>query len=165
MMKKKILYGTLILVVLIITMIVLFSNKATSYPLIKNFDGKITFYKSATCGCCELYRGYFKSKGNKNLQMFNFQNLDNVKEKFEIPSSMESCHTTIFQMSNGEEYFVEGHVPLEAIEKLLSEQPDIKGIAIPGMPDGTPGMPGSKKGVWVVYQVNNDGTTSEFMGI
>ena len=56
-------------------------------------------------------------------------------------------------------------MPLEAVEKLLKEQPDIAGIAMPGMPEGSPGMPGSKRGDFVIYAVNNDGSYSEFMRI
>ena len=73
---------------------------------------------------------------------------------------MESCHTVVIG-----DYFIEGHIPLEAVEKLLVEKPDIKGIAMPGMPSGSPGMPGAKKGDFVIYAVNNDGTTEEFMRI
>ena len=70
---------------------------------------------------------------------------------------MEICHTTIIG-----DYFVEGHVPLEAVEKLLTEKPDIKGIAMPGMPSGSPGMPGAKKGDFVIYAVNRDGSYEEW---
>ena len=61
-------------------------------------------------------------------------------------------------------YFIEGHVPLEAVNKLLKEQPDIDGIALPGMPIGTPGMPGKKEEPFVVYQLI-DGKFSIFMTI
>ena len=88
------------------------------------------------------------------------ESLDSFKKEHEIPSELESCHTTII---GG--YFVEGHIPLEAVEKLLKEKPDIKGIAMPGMPSGSPGMPGAKKGDFVVYKVNNDGSYDEFMRI
>ena len=72
---------------------------------------------------------------------------------------MQSCHTTILG-----KYFIEGHVPLEAINKLLKEQPDIDGIALPGMPIGTPGMPGEKEEPYVIYQLI-DGKPSVFMTI
>ena len=85
------------------------------------------------------------------------ESLDETKRKYEIPPQMESCHTII--VGN---YFVEGHVPLEAVEKLLREKPNIKGIAMPGMPSGSPGMPGAKNGDFVIYGVNQDGTTFEF---
>ena len=62
-------------------------------------------------------------------------------------------------------YFVEGHVPAEAIARMLQEKPDIAGIALQGMPMGSPGMPGSKEGRFVVYAVNKDGTYKEYMRI
>ena len=61
-------------------------------------------------------------------------------------------------------YFIEGHVPLEAISKLLKERPDIDGLALPGMPIGTPGMPGDKEDPYVIYQLV-DGNFSVFMTI
>ena len=82
-----------------------------------------------------------------------------IKQKFNIPLEMQSCHTTIM-----DKYFIEGHVPLEAINKLLKEQPDIDGIALPGMPIGTPGMPGDKDEPYVIYQLI-DGKFSVFMTI
>ena len=72
---------------------------------------------------------------------------------------MQSCHTAILG-----KYFIEGHVPLEAINKLLKERPDIDGIALPGMPIGTPGMPGEKEETFIIYQLV-DGKSSVFMTI
>ncbi|MBD1135253.1 hypothetical protein IDH21_02505 [Pelagibacterales bacterium SAG-MED47] len=85
--------------------------------------------------------------------------LHTIKQKFNIPLEMQSCHTTIM-----DKYFIEGHVPLEAINRLLKEQPDIDGIALPGMPIGTPGMPGDKDEPYVIYQLI-DGKFSVFMTI
>jgi hypothetical protein len=65
---------------------------------------------------------------------------------------MESCHTVEI-----ENYFVEGHVPIEAIQKLLNEKPDINGIALPGMPSGSPGMPGLKMEKFKIHQITLDG--------
>ena len=76
-----------------------------------------------------------------------------------ISTEMESCHTMVI-----DDYFVEGHMPFEAIEKLLSERPDIDGIALPDMPSGTPGMPGEKIEEWVIYSIK-DGQTFIFMRI
>lgn len=61
--------------------------------------------------------------------------LDQIKEKYQIPSELRACHTAIV---NG--YVIEGHVPVEEIERLLSEKPDVIGIAVAGMPAGSPGM-------------------------
>ena len=62
------------------------------------------------------------------------------------------------------DYFVEGHMPFEAIEKLLSEKPDVDGIALPDMPSGTPGMPGEKREEWIIYSLK-DNQIFEFMRI
>jgi hypothetical protein len=82
-----------------------------------------------------------------------------IKRKHQIPQNMESCHTAVIG-----DYFVEGHVPIEAIEKLLSEKPDIDGIALPGMPQGSLGMSGTKTAALKIYALSG-GTASEFMTI
>jgi len=83
--------------------------------------------------------------------------MDAIKDEQGIPQDMLSCHTTII---GG--YVVEGHVPLEAVEKLLVEKPDIRGIAMPGMPSGSPGMPGLKS-TFSVHSLMHDGGTSLFV--
>ena len=75
--------------------------------------------------------------------------MDSIKTKYSVPSALASCHTTIV---NG--YVVEGHVPVEAIERLLLEQPKIIGIALPGMPTGSPGMPGSKSSPFDIRMID-----------
>jgi hypothetical protein len=67
-------------------------------------------------------------------------NVDEVKDRLNIPEELWGCHTSVIG-----DYFIEGHVPVAAIEKLLAEQPDIDGIALPGMPSGAPGMTGTKQ--------------------
>jgi len=121
--------------------------------------GKVTLYKSPTCGCCAIYPSYLSKKG-LNAEIVDVPNIQVIKNQYKIPSSMGSCHTTIIG-----DYFVEGHVPTEAIAKLMAEKPDIKGIAMPGMPTGSPGMSGAKSGPFVVYAVGNNGNTYEFMRI
>ena len=116
-------------------------------------------FKGASCGCCGVYVDYLQRKGY-TLDIRNPADMDGVKAQYGVPSSMQSCHTTVI---GGD--FVEGHMPQEAITKLLAEKPDIKGIALPGMPMGAPGMPGAKNQPWIVYAVNNDGSTTEFMRI
>ncbi len=106
---------------------------------------KIVVYKSPTCGCCEAYSSYLKSK-DIAVDVQNVADLNVIKERFNIPLNLQSCHT----MEVGE-YVVEGHVPLEVIEKLLTEKPDIGGIAMPGMPSGSPGMPGPKTAPFTIY--------------
>lgn len=120
---------------------------------------KATIFKSESCGCCGLYASYMDKKGF-DIEVVQTMDLDSIKNKFNIPISMQSCHTTIIG-----DYFVEGHVPVEAIQKLLEEKPDIAGISLPGMDSGSPGMPGSKKGPFIVYAIDENGGISEFMRI
>ena len=119
----------------------------------------VTIYKSQSCGCCGLFVKYMNQKG-LNVEMVSVDDMAPIKSRYAVPSTMESCHTSVI---GG--YVVEGHMPIEAIEKLMSEKPDIKGIALPGMPYGSPGMPGSKEGPFVVYALQNDGSVTEFMRI
>ena len=160
-MKQKNLFIFLaVLSVLVIGVVLFSSNRVSSYENLKNYEGDMAIYKAPTCGCCGIYSSYFKSKGNKNIEVVEISSNSIMMDKYEIPSFLESCHTTI--VGN---YYIEGHVPLEAVEKLLSEKPDIAGIGIPGMPNGSPGMPGQKTGTWIVYGINHDGSSFEFMRI
>ncbi|MBS3155955.1 hypothetical protein J4413_01835 [Candidatus Woesearchaeota archaeon] len=159
MAKKTFLILGIIFVIFLGIIFFSFGSKdVSSLEAVSNFEDDMVIYKSGSCGCCGVYSTYFKSKGNPKINVVDLQDLQAIKTKYGIPSAMESCHTTI--MGN---YFVEGHVPLEAVNKLLTEKPDIKGIAMPGMPSGSPGMPGAKTGDFVIYAVNNDGSYTEWM--
>ena len=149
-----------VLIVLIVLFVVLQSNKVSSFETVKGYRGDITVYKSMSCGCCGVYYNYFKGKGNSNAQVVNAGSMESIKVQYGIPPEMKSCHTTVIG-----DYFIEGHIPLSAVEKLLQEKPDIKGIAMPGMPSGSPGMPGAKSGDFIVYAVQKDGGIYEFMRI
>ena len=85
--------------------------------------------------------------------------MDIIKSQYQIPAEMQSCHTSVI-----DDYFIEGHVPMEAIEKLMNEKPDIDGIALPRMPSGSPGMPGVKTETWIIYSLK-DGQYEEFMRV
>jgi hypothetical protein len=120
-------------------------------------DGKsAVVHKGDSCGCCNVYVGY----AEKTMAVQVLNNGEAIKNQYNIPTDLRSCHTTVV-----DGYFVEGHMPLEAIEKLVTEKPDIAGIALAGMPYGSPGMPGAKQGPFIVYAVNKDGTYQEYMRI
>ena len=118
----------------------------------------VEVFKTPSCGCCYGYV-LFLEKEKFNVKQTDMRSLHSIKKKYNIPLEMQSCHTTIIG-----KYFIEGHVPLQAVDKLLKEQPDIDGIALPGMPIGTPGMPGEKEEPYVIYQLI-DGKFSVFMTI
>ncbi len=120
-------------------------------------DEQFTIFKTASCGCCGVYSQYADAQG-LNVKVVQVDDIEAVKMPFNIPNNMQSCHTSTIG-----EYFVEGHVPVEAIEKLITEKPDIKGIMLPGMPSGSPGMPGKKNGEFIIYAMQKDGSITEFM--
>ena len=118
----------------------------------------VEVFKTPSWGCCYGYV-LFLEKEKFIVKQTDMRTLHSIKKKYNIPLEMQSCHTTIMG-----KYFIEGHVPLQAVNKLLKEQPDIDGIALPGMPIGTPGMPGEKEEPYVIYQLI-DGKFSVFMTI
>jgi hypothetical protein len=118
----------------------------------------ITVHSSPTCGCCGQYERYLKEQGFEVESKKEDDNTE-IKSSLGVPEEMWSCHTSIV---GG--YFVEGHVPIEAIQQLLKERPQIDGIALPGMPPGSPGMGGDKMEPFTIYSIS-DGAIEEFMTI
>ena len=160
MKSKNIIWIVIGIIAITIAFFIALGNSSEKYGFVENIGGEIAIYKSSSCGCCEAYGDYFKSKGNSNTEVINSENADATKNKYGVPRELQSCHTTII---GG--YFVEGHIPLEAIDKLIKENPNIAGIAMPGMPSGSPGMPGAKTEDFIIFSVNRDGTYQEFMRI
>jgi hypothetical protein len=117
-----------------------------------------TIYKSPTCGCCGQYGAYLKSKGYK-VKVKAEHNMDTIKSQYGIPQDMASCHTMII-----DNYVVEGHVPVEAVEQLLTERPEIDGITLPRMPAGSPGMPGIKQGPFQIFSLK-DGHSETYINL
>jgi len=113
----------------------------------------ITVYKSPTCTCCGRWVSYLKKNG------FNVKVVegDFSKEatRLKVPSEAQSCHTGEI---NG--YFVEGHVPVSEINRLIATKPKARGIAAPGMPIGSPGMETGPAEAYSVMLIDNDGKMS-----
>ena len=95
---------------------------------------EVTVYKSPTCGCCGDWVKHMEANGFK-VTVHDVQNLNPIKEKAGLTPALASCHTAFV---GG--YAIEGHVPASDIRRLLREKPDAKGLAVPGMPIGSPGM-------------------------
>ena len=113
-------------------------------------------YKSPTCGCCVGHAQAMREAGIA-VETVDLSQADlfSLKEGFALSPEMMSCHTTVLTQGD-KEYVVEGHVPIEGIVKLLDEQPDILGIFLPGMPIGTPGMPGLKTEPYLVMTLEEE---------
>lgn len=110
---------------------------------------EITLYKDPYCGCCEGHAKALEDAGFI-VNIINTPDNHQIKNEKNIPMELRSCHTTMIG-----DYIVEGHVPIEAIKKLIEEQPKTIGIALPGMPTGTPGMPGAKTEVYKIYNIDS----------
>ncbi len=153
---SKFIFLTLVL----ISIFYIFNFVTDKKDALANINTKqvVEVFKTPSCGCCYGYV-LFLEKEKFKVKQTDMRSLHTIKQKYNIPVEMQSCHTTIMG-----KYFIEGHVPLEAVNKLLKEQPDIDGIALPGMPIGTPGMPGDKDEPYVIYQLK-DGKSSVFMTI
>ena len=89
----------------------------------------MTVYKNPNCGCCTLWSKAMENAGFK-VERVDTEDLPAVKKRFGVPAAVEGCHTAIVGS-----YFLDGHVPLEVVTKLLYERPDLAGLAVPGMPE------------------------------
>lgn len=119
-------------------------------------DDELVLTKLPTCSCCSEHEAYLRDAGLR-IRVEVTEDIAAVKDAYDIPTDMRSCHTSVIAG-----YFIEGHVPLEAIQQLLRERPDLDGIALPGMPSGAPGMGGAPGGPLTVYGIRDGQVVGEF---
>ena len=115
----------------------------------------VEVHSAPGCGCCAGWAEYMESHGY-TVDTTEDADLADFKTARGVPAQAQSCHTAVI-----DGYTVEGHVPAEAIQDLLTERPDIDGIALPGMPSGSPGMPGEQLEPFEVLVID-DGATSVY---
>ncbi len=101
---------------------------------------EVDLYRNPNCGCCEAHAEYLRSHGF-DVDVIAADDLSSVKARHGVTRQLAACHTALV-----DGYVVEGHVPVDSIERLLEERPDVAGIAVPGMPVGSPGM-GMERGL------------------
>ena len=108
-----------------------------------------TMYKPLQCGCCDEYAKYLEEHGFKvDIKSIPYSQLKKIKGMAGVPENIEGCHTL---MVDG--YVVDGLVPMTTLNKLLTEKPRIRGITLPGMPVGAPGMPGKKAAPLKIFEL------------
>lgn len=129
---------------------------ALAVPLLASAAGVIEVYKSAYCGCCSGWVEHLKSNG-LDVRVIDVDSPSDYREKFGMPKKYGSCHTAKVQG-----YAIEGHVPAAEIKRLLAEKPKAVGLAVPGMPMGSPGMEGARKDPYDVLLVQANGRTSTY---
>lgn len=117
---------------------------------------QLTVHKSPYCGCCAKWIEHVQKHGF-TVKVVETEDMMAVKKRLGVPDGLASCHTT-----QADGYFVEGHVPAADIKRLLAQKPKAAGIAVPGMPGGSPGMETAAKQPYATILVRRDGTTSTF---
>ncbi len=116
-----------------------------------------TVYHSPECNCCGGWIDHLKAQGFQ-ITDFSTSDIETIKQKFNVPDNLSSCHTAIV---NG--YVIEGHVPANDIKRLLQEKPNVVGLSVPQMPVGTPGMEmGNQKDPFTVFSFNHKDSVTVF---
>lgn len=119
---------------------------------------EVVVHKDPNCGCCGKWVEHLQAEGFR-VKVVQSQDMTEVKRRLGMPDKLGSCHTA--QVGG---YLIEGHVPASSIKRLLREKPALKGLAVPGMPAGAPGMevPDGKKDPYDVVAFDKAGTTKTY---
>lgn len=121
-------------------------------------NAELVVYRSPTCGCCGEWIKHMERHGFKVKKDIKTDEMEALKAEYGVPAELASCHTATI-----DGYVLEGHIPADDIKALLAEQPDITGIAVPGMPLGSPGMEaGERKQDFAVVAFSKDAEVEVF---
>lgn len=130
---------------------------ATEAPPTRGELPLLVVHKTPWCGCCSAWAGQAEAAGFA-VELRDHDDLAPIKQAMGVPQSQASCHT-----AEVEGYFIEGHVPFEQVHRLLRERPaDVAGLAVPGMPLGSPGMEADVQHEYDVNLVGKDGSTTRY---
>lgn len=116
----------------------------------------VVVYKSPTCGCCTAWVEHLEKNG-LSVEVHDRYDMDQVKDQLGVPERLRSCHTAI-----AGNYLIEGHVPADQVIRALTEKPAVMGLAVPGMPMGSPGMEGPRKDDYAVLTFSRSGDISVY---
>jgi hypothetical protein len=119
-------------------------------------ETQVTVYKSPTCGCCSKWVRHLEENGF-SVETHDVRDLTPMKRANGVPEPLSSCHTAFV---GG--YVVEGHVPASDVKRLLAQRPQVSGLAVPGMPEGSPGMEGPNPERYRVLTFGPDGQVDVF---
>jgi len=117
---------------------------------------KVNVFKTPTCGCCAKWVEHLKANGF-DVTVQEVPSTAEYRQKYGVPENLASCHTAVV---GG--YSIEGHVPAKEIQRLLKSGAKVKGIAVPGMPMGSPGMEGPHSDSFTVWSFDASGKTAAF---
>jgi hypothetical protein len=127
-------------------------------PAVAASKPAIAVQKSPTCGCCTAWVGHLRAHGYP-VKTEDILDLAPIKQKLGVPPALQSCHS-----ASVEGYVIEGHVPADLIDRLLRERPAVVGLAVPGMPVGSPGMeaPGQTPERYQILAFDRSGRTTVY---
>lgn len=151
MMFERYFQNNMAILLVAVTILACGNNKRSSS---NSNSTHVTMYKNPGCQCCTQWARHLEANGFEVTEEPT-PKLQAYKAQYDVPYDMGSCHTAIIG-----DYVVEGHVPAEDIKNLLAEQPDARGLAVPGMPIGSPGMetPGRAPDAYKVFLFREDGS-------
>jgi hypothetical protein len=136
--------------------IVVAAALATFFAVGAAVGAEVTVYKSPACGCCKGWVAHMERNGF-SMKANDINDVSPVKTRNGVPTRLWSCHTALV-----DGYVIEGHVPAGDIQRLLRERPDVRGLAVPGMVVGSPGMEGARRDRYQVLSFDNDGKTAVY---
>ena len=139
-----------------LTMMTVILSLGLSTHVIAEELPKMTVWKSPWCGCCGHWVDHMRGAGFE-VEVNDLEDMGTVKQMASVPSELQSCHTA---RVGG--YTVEGHVPASDVIRLLEERPDAIGLAVPGMPSGSPGMENGQHDPYDVLLLRHDGEAEVF---
>jgi len=116
-------------------------------------------YKDPNCGCCHAWADALTEAGF-SVKTEDVADIDVVKDRYNVPADLRGCHTAVVAG-----YYLEGHVPLQAVTRLLAEKPDLAGLSVPGMPVGSLGMGDSPSASYDVMSVGRDGIRTLYQAV
>jgi len=132
-------------------------SAAASAPRAQQAAPGVAVYKTASCGCCSQWVKHMQTHGF-DVKAVDVADIGRVKAAYGVPPELGSCHTALV---GG--YVVEGHVPGDAVQRLLRERPQVAGLAVPGMPVGSPGMEvGDRREPYVIFSFDRAGDRAVF---
>lgn len=130
---------------------------AIGLPLPALADGiPVQLYKNPQCTCCDNYASYLNKNGF-DVKLIDTTDMAGIKHKYAVPAKLEGCHTALIG-----NYVFEDLIPAEYLKQVLKEHRPIKGLSLPGMRVGAPGMPGEKSGPLNVYYLEDNATPRVF---
>lgn len=116
----------------------------------------VVVFKSPSCGCCKAWVKHLEQNG-LSVEVHDRYDMSAVKEQLAVPAKLRSCHSAL-----ADDYLIEGHVPADLIQRVVGERPEVMGLAVPGMPMGSPGMEGPRKDEYAVLAFEHDGKTTVY---